>query len=332
MLTLASGTPSSSGGSVSGAGGIDLSLYIPPDPIKTALVSGLVPGIIALIALLIVWWPTRRGADRQAWYWAVPLMFLMIVVWLEVAIRGWPSQLWPPQVGNRFVQIGVLLSLAGLVHAFVKSAWVGPVIGGLLAASSVAVVFLEPGMRPDHPMFKEVLWHLPVVVGVVVLQVVVLSRVNGPRDSETNTPAWLLPAATLPAFGLAGPALALAGTAGAAELSAVLPTVATAGVVVSLFCGKFNFSRGGWTVLIGWLAGLILFNTLWGHNSLSPVAALLLAIGPVAACVVALPKVRDLPNPVRLLLGWTLTSGPVLIAVMLAYRVAVAAQADAYIY
>ena len=140
---------------------------------------------------------------------------------------------------------------------------------------------------------------------------------------------FLAPAAALPAFGLTGPVLVLANTAPAAQLSALVPATIGASVAAALWWRNLTLSRGGWTVLCAWNLSLVFYNEFWGYNSLSPLGALLLSIAPLAAIVPALPMLKRLSTPVRVLIGAGLGSGLAMVALVLAYRAA-EAMPDAY--
>lgn len=313
-------------------GGLDFSLFIPPDPIATALHAGVVPGVASLVVLACLWLWKGDLAERGGWRWVVPLLFGALALWAEAAIRQWPTQWWPANVSGRFVHLAVGISIGGLAHALIRPRWLGFATGVVVVAAAIIGVILEPALRPSRDDFISALLHGGAVVAAMTAGVLLL---DGAHDRSKDR-GWILPLAALPAFGLAGPTLVLAGSAPAAQLSAILPAMLASAVLIAKLRGggsqEFSLGLGGWTVVMAWHVGLILFNSYWGWKSLTPVSASLLALAPIGAAAVALPKVRDWPVLMRIAIGSAASGGPALAACVLAYRVAAASSGDAYDY
>ncbi len=308
--------------------GLDLSLFIPPDPVKTALLAGVVPGVIAALALLFIWWrkpkaenPTLTNDRRR---WLMPMTIAGLAVFAEITIRGWPNGFLPAQVGNRFVLLGLLLGIAGIAQAVTRPTRIGWLLGVMLAFGAVVWLLVGPALSPDHRKFAMGLAHGGVFIFAISLLAACLDW------AHTRAPGWRVPLAAMPAFALAGPALVLANTAPAAQLSAILPAVVGAAVLIALFRPRLSLSRGPWTVLIAWHVALVLYNTFWGYRGLSAPAAVMLALAPIGGIVPALPKLRSNKPIVGVLIGAAVSGGLALGTLVLAYQAAANQPVDAY--
>ncbi len=308
--------------------GLDFSLFIPPDPVKTALLAGVVPGAIAALALLFIWWrkpkaenPTLTNDRRR---WLMPLTIAGLAVFAEITIRGWPNAFLPAQVGNRFVLLAVLLGIAGTAQVVMRPGRIGWLFGVLLACGAVVWLLVGPALSPDHSKFAAGLAHAGVFVGALSLLAASLDW------AHTRAPSWRVPLAAMPAFALAGPALVLANTAPAAQLSAILPAVIGAAVLVALLRPSLSLARGPWTVLIAWHLAIVLYNTFWGYRGLSAPAAGMLALSPIGGLVPALPKLRSNRPVVGVLIGAAVSGGLATAALVIAYLAAASRPADAY--
>ncbi len=308
--------------------GLDFSLLIPPDPLKTALVAAVVPGVVACAVLGFVWWsrpksdgqPEHEGRQR----WLVPVSIAAVAVFAEIMIRGWPSMLWPPQVPQRFVLLAVGLGLAGLTQSLIRRRMLAQIVGALIVVLTLTGMFIEPALKPGHAKLVSGLVHSGVVLIAIACIPTALS------SAHNKVRGWTVIAATLPALALAGPTLVLANTAPAAQLSTLLPAVLSAAMLVALVRPSLTLGRGGWTVLIGWHLALILYNTFWGWRGLGPITAGLMVIAPLGGILPAMPGVRRWPSALRVLLGGGVSGGLALAALAITYRAATAAGADAY--
>lgn len=310
--------------------GLDFSLLIPPDPLKTVLVAAVVPGVVACAVMGFVWWTKPKSDDQRdsacegRQRWLIPLIIALVAVFAEVMIRGWPSMLWPPQVGQRFVLVALGLGLAGLAHSFIRGRFLGVIVGVLIASVTLTGLLIEPALKPGHTKLVSGLVHS----GVVLIAMACIPTALNWAHNKIH--GWTVIAATLPALALAGPTLVLANTAPAAQLSALLLAVLSAAMLVAFFRPSLTLSRGGWTVLIGWYLALILYNTFWGWHGLGPIAAALMVLAPLGGVLTALPGVRRWPPTLRTLLGGTVSGGVALAALVIAYRAATAPGTDAY--
>ncbi len=318
-------------------GGLDFSFFIPPDPVRTILLAGVIPGAVATAMFVLVWW--RASASDRAQHddaseqrpipaaptgrliWLVPLVLAGIAVFAEIVIRGWPQAFFPVQVGKRFVVLAAGLAVAGLIQALVRPRWLGLGLAVVFASASIIGTLIEPRLRPDHDRLTEALLSGGVVMGVLAL------LICGLDWAHQRSRGWLIPAATLPAFALAGPVLVLSNTAPAAQLSAVLPAVVSAAVLVACIRPGLTLGRGGWAVLVGWHVALVFYNMFWAFRGLHPLPAAAIALAPVGGLACMLPRVRAWPTLLRLALGGGLSLALALAALIPAY-LAAAEQAD----
>lgn len=303
--------------------GLDLSLLIPPDPVQTALVAAVIPGSVVGAVAAFVWWSKPEADGRSEhegrWRWLVPVSIAACAVFAEVMIRGWPTKLWPPQVGQRFVLVAAGLGIAGLAPSLMGRRWLNAAIGALIASLTLAGLILEPALKPGQAKLMSGLIHSGLVL------VVLACLPTGLCWAHNRVRGWTVITSTLPALALTGPTLVLANTAPAAQLATLLPAVLSAVLLVAVVRPSLTLGGGGWTVLIGWQTALILYNTFWGWKGLGPVAAGLLVIAPLGGVLPAVPTIHRWPAAARVLLGGCVSGGLALAALVIAYRAATAA-------
>lgn len=275
----------------------------PPDPQGAAWKVGLIPFLLVLLPLAVAWWRMRRSgapaggksgkkqAKASGPVWVAPLAVAGALFAAEVAMRGWPRELVPVHVGNRFWLATALAAGFGFLDAWLPARWFATLLPRAVGAALVGALFLEPSLHGKVSALAY--WTIIGAVGVFG------GLAIGAADAGLRTsPGAGGPFALLAPGLLASLALFHSAFSATAETCGALVSAALAAVLVGLVVRSLRLDRGGATAIgliylaMGTLVGA--WSQLDGGWARFVVGGLLAAT-PAALALAQLPLIAKWP-------------------------------------
>lgn len=273
-----------------------------PEMLRGILIGGVLPGAIVTILLIAAWLLVRRVRP----HWAAPLLIALAILPAELLVHDHGIDLWPRSGPDRVPHVALVLMLLALAEALtVRGARLGAllrVIGACAAHWMLLGVLIKPGL---WSVSEGALAIGALVIGAAAVATIVegIASIMPARPGEPEgSSGWLrAPRPGLDAVVVlfvaanAVPFVILnAGIAYHAQLAGGVVAALGACLATSIVVPRFTLTRGGITLSVLLLSGLLAVGRYYSMDGVPRVQILLCALAPLALLARLVPGVARL--------------------------------------
>lgn len=280
---------------------------------REVILSGVVPGFIVGLMLVLSWWiaavtgvrrPQREarggvirvavsGPDGTGPLWAGAVAFGAAILVAMFAFDRPPTSFWPTSGDDRIWLGAAAVALVGVILGVVSSLVKVPKLVNALAFGTVtgagAWALFEPLAAEYVGLGGAAIWGP--VTGLVVAGQVYVAEVSAPRFR-----GWRFPLVLLPIAGLIVPTHFWSGFAGAALMSNGLVAVVSAAALAGVLAPRINLGGGALGVFLSQHALLIVLNRGYSYEpGMSLVQFCVLLAAPLGIAVLLIPALWKWP-------------------------------------
>jgi hypothetical protein len=257
---------------------------------RLMIYGGFAPGAIALVLLMTAWYIHAFKKSRidhaegdepikstDGPRWMLPIVLALGFAGADYAL-SYSFHFWPTSNNDRFTHAITLIALAGMIEGVVSL----PMLVGFLVrvvAFGGAFWMLGEGYR------ETVFGGTEIFVGSAVFAALAAAMIATASDqSSEETPAWVESITWLVIAGASMWIFLQNQFAIGAMIPAGIIAVLVAALIVGLIFREFRFSRGGVSVLVGYLLAMLTGSIIQSGAVYLP-AVLLLALSPMVTLV-----------------------------------------------